>query len=409
MRLQFNILKVGLVFGFLSIMFAFQNCGDLGSRLNETASVARSSELTNTDSDTQPIADTESNAGANSNAAPVKIVPVYNREDGPQSVLYNPGPKYAAGITLARPTLNSIGQSSWGSNLTQAHLVGNPADSCNSPHLIYDGMGNSSYLPVATNKSCPTFYTDTRVGWLASDLNKTPGWSIWFESGGNGTPYELTYLNHARGTHNPCELREIGLVYSNWMHGPHSMYKRRHDGAMLTLGDFSKVRVKLKAKLNYFSPPTCAQYPTAKVVVDFRVGLYNAQKTEHKRGYILTVLLFGMDGVGVDGKPHADPNTPVYFSGGGTLGGTVHHEMIQLYGTKLAQLGLPPQPRLSTAYQQYDIDFKQLFKAYLQRYSAVPQGYTADDAVLDGLDIYTSTQGGDLDFTVHDVDIIGEP
>ncbi len=332
------------------------------------------------------------------------------------SLLYNPGPSYAAGLTLANvsaaltlPNVENeqIGFSQWGTSLEEAHRVGNEAQGCMKTLYMHDANLNAFPLMPSDNGACATFYTDTRVGWFAQDLNKTPGWSIWQLSGGHGQPLELRYLNHARGTTDPCKLREIGLIYQNWDFAPHSMFRRRLDGQQFRLGDFEKVRVKLKAKVDLFNSPTCSSYPTAKVVVDFRLVFKDSSNVLSKT-YIVTVVLFGMEGVGIDGQPHSNPDEPIYFQGTQYVEGKPI-EMIQYHSSKLGVIGFPRQKTLTDDYQKYDMDFKKLFPLYLASNPTLPPGQTLNDAIIDGLDIYTSTQGGDLDFTVSEVNMIGDP
>src|SRR5262245_35022272 len=116
----------------------------------------------------------------------------------PGSLLFNPGPYYRAGKTLIGDMsvwAHAAAYTGWGSTLEDAHLVGNPAGECP------DGLaGFGPKVPVAANGACESYYSDTRVGWQAGDLNQNPdagqgnGWSLLPLNGGG-----YRYFNQADG------------------------------------------------------------------------------------------------------------------------------------------------------------------------------------------------------------------
>jgi len=99
------------------------------------------------------------------------------------TTLWNPGPKWIAGETLANVgstqtnNWNDVdeGCSSWDTSLTEASKAKNPS----TPSFPALTCYNDAAIPAASNGAGPTYYVDIRVGWLASDVNKNPGWSIW--------------------------------------------------------------------------------------------------------------------------------------------------------------------------------------------------------------------------------------
>ena len=301
------------------------------------------------------------------------------------SLLWNPGPNYSAGLTLASIASDPNSHSYWGSSLTEAALVGNPSNGCPNGYPGGDGL-----VAPAPNGACASFYTDTRVGWTAADLNTLPGWSIWNLAGGGGVTLERTYLNNAFGKTDKCTLREIGLVYNFWPNDPNNtQFRSDSDGSPFTLGQFKKVIGKFTSKLNSQDAPTCQANPTQKIEVDFRVQ-YLSKSGENIRTDVLGVVVGGMNGVGIDGQPQLGD---IYWEG--TLpNGT---RIVELHGTGVGVLAV------TTSYQDYQIEFKSLYK----RYITPPQGFNADDAVVMGYDVYSSTQGGNISFTLKSADLIG--
>jgi len=314
------------------------------------------------------------------------------RLDPQPTLLWNPGPKYNAGLTLSNTPVNPNGYVSWASALNEAHLVGNPVKSCPNGYT-----SDSDKIPAAKDGSCASFYVDTRVGWKSTELNTLPGWTIWNLSGGGGQSLERTYINAAYGSVDPCELREIGLVYNHWPGDPgNTQFRPNADGSYTKLGQFDKVLARFKAKAGTNdTPPTCAATPTQKIQIDFRVAFFRPNSNSLFQTELLGITLYGMDGIDIYGKPHS---SEIYYQGNLYYPDSTV-DMVLLHGERVGV------PRLTSSYQSYEIDFKPV----VQKYIKPPAGYSLDDAVIVGLDIYASTQGGNNSFTLKDVDLVGIP
>ncbi len=193
-----------------------------------------------------------------------------------QSVLWNPGPNYVDGLTLASTPSAQDSCSYWSSSLSEGMQVGSRPSSFNfaTGRSCDDG---TSFIQPASDGSAPSYYHDTRVGWSTNDLNQYPGWSIWNVQGGSGSPQWFTYLDHALTKPDPCTLREVGLVYQYWPYTPDSHFRVKNNGMPYTLGDFDKVEGRFKAKTpSQAGPPRCAGMPTAYITADFHVRYADA-------------------------------------------------------------------------------------------------------------------------------------
>ncbi len=318
-----------------------------------------------------------------------------------ESFLINPGPRFEAGMLWITNPSSNLAQCYSNIGSHEAGRDGNPSGVCGGGSPCWNG---SRWL--ASDGSCESYYHDGRGGWQPQDKDSTkiPSWSMNKLSGGNGTPQELQYKSRSLGVSDPCILRELGLVFHKWSF-PDGQYAFRTNanGSPMKLGQFSKVLVKFRARLDSFFPSKydtssnskqCAGWPAAYVTVDLRVN-YVSSAGKHIRGDILGLHLFEI--------PNSLHGKPVVWSDGCrnncTLTGGYPGWSQQLSGN---EVGIP-QLTLGS-YQNYELNVKDI----LHRLSPPPDGYTVDDASFGGLDIYAHVRGADIDFTVHDVDIQGQ-
>lgn len=320
-------------------------------------------------------------------------VPVTAQQGG-MSVLYNPGPRWrAVRVLVADP---KTGQSTCGpgTTLTEADRAGADAHTCGAGYRCANGLN----VPAAPGGSCASYEIDTRAGWRVADEGKTPGWDAKILSGGNGTPIVYRYRNDAAQVADPCTLREVGTVYQAYQGAAlmDGQIRRNADGSPVTMGQFSHVVVTFSAAVpsEAFKPSHCSRAPTAYVTADFHIG-YPGRGGAIAQHQLLGVLVYGMRGIGLQGQP----------SKSATLwSGSVRTTPSRLlHGEALANMPMTTLPQLNNQFQTMRIDYKALF----DRYFTPPPGHSLNDAVIIGLDVYSSVRGADLTFKVKDIDITG--
>ncbi|MGD9735433.1 MAG: hypothetical protein AB7V58_07500 [Solirubrobacterales bacterium] len=304
-------------------------------------------------------------------------------------MLWNPGPDYRAGLTLANASPTELNAcATWGSDMSEGNLVGNATDPTR--------FSSFPCLPTAvagsSNAAAPSFYVDTRSngygnGWTLADLNSYPGWSVWWESGGSGTPIQFQFLNFSKAAAEPCKLREVGLSYQRWPYIPDSHLREN----FAHLAEYKEVNASFKSRVSYSSgPPQCVGFPTADVSADFHITFLNGGK-EVVQHQLLGVLLYTQPGMTLPPPPN-----PVFWEGE-VAGGPAR----LLIGSRLS----PAVPTMTPEgpWVNYTIDYKQLIEAYV----TPPPGYSVSEAVVGGLDVYTSARGSDLNLQLTDVDLYG--
>jgi hypothetical protein len=301
------------------------------------------------------------------------------------SLLWNPGPKYRAVVTFTRTfsPAAEFGCLASGTTFAEAHLVGNPPGRVTSP-LICENM--TSVQP-GVNGANATYYQTGMVGWTSADYEKYPGWAVWTISGGGGIPIVSQFLNHAKATLDPCTLREVGYSYQNWPYLADSHFKPNPQGGRYTLGEFNAILGKVTAKRTYSAgPPRCQNLPTSVIEIDFRVGYENPDGSV-KRNDVLGVLIDVMPGtVDMNGV-----NDAIFYQ-------SADGSAKILYGTKI---GLT---NLTSEWKSYSIDFKKLMNQYM----TPPSGFTLNDGIIGGYDVYSSVRGGDFDFMAKELDVVGQ-
>jgi hypothetical protein len=274
--------------------------------------------------------------------------------------------------------------------LQEAAKVQGISHTCTQALTCADGKS----VPAAAGGACYSYFTDTRAGWQSNDFGKRPGWNMQYLSGGNGVPLETRYNNDAHDLANPCTLHEVGTVFVRA--SPVTHFRDGPGGTPARLGDASHVVARVTAKLvpGSYRSPRCPLAPTAYVTVDFHVSFGQPGTGDEKgRKYLLLgTILFGNSGTNVLGLPSS---SVVFWDGGD--GRTL------LHGDQLQQMGVASLPPLNEQYQTYNIDVKKL----LQASAKPPPGYNFDDARIEGLDVYSSVRGGDIDFVVKNIDLAG--
>ncbi len=298
-----------------------------------------------------------------------------------ESILFNPGPRFRAGMILVR---NGLVVESADNRAFENELDGNPFGWCAAGTPCADG----DLWEKTPDGSCPSFYSDTTVGWTYQEMGTDPGWEVREISGGNGVPLEYEYVNLSLDIADPCTLREIGLIWHKWnIDDNYHCFKVNDDNTPIRLGDFSEVYARVKCKLGVTEGPiACLVYPTAMVTGDFRV-IYVDEDDVTVRTDLLGIHMWEMAG--------SIHGTPVMWEDGGQNQSTWRKQLSGDY------IGIP---QLTTnKFTSYNWEMKQ----YLQTYLPPPDGYTIDDAVVVGWDVYCSARGANITFRLKESDIVG--
>lgn len=310
------------------------------------------------------------------------------------SLLYNPGPRWHAAKVLVIDSKTGQNTCGPGTTLAEADNSGAPLHACGSGYRCADNVS----IPAAPGGSCASYEIDTRAGWYAADQGKAIGWDTKILSGGSGTPMIYRYRNDATGASDPCTLREIGTIYQGYGGGMlmDGQFRRNVDGSPIRMGQFSHVLVTFSAAVppEMFKPARCDRAPTAYVTADFHIG-YLGRGGVIEQHQLLGVLIYGMRNLDLAGQ--ASNSETLWHGNVATTPSRL------LHGEMLAHMPMMILPQLNGHFQSVQIDYKPLFA----KYYTPPPGHTLDDAVIIGLDVYSSVRGADITFDVKNIDIVG--
>ncbi len=310
-----------------------------------------------------------------------------------ESYLYNPGPRFRASQTRFAPLSGSVadyrGPKISGTNLSEAHLVGAPANACKDV-VINDGTG-----PIAsTDKSCPTFSHEATVGWKVDAQDAYPGYAIWTPSGGSGRPLLFNYLNHALSAPNPCDLREVGLSFRGFEGDAFTQIRPKADGSKKKFGDFTNLMATFTARVQYSqvgsrSNPACASgLAASNVSVDLFLSYERSGQTV--RTDVISIIPFY--------EFEWNPGSPVFWRDGCT-GQSCG------IGLKADRLGLP---RLGDRTQSYTIHYSRIIPSLITSGTyQPPAGFALGDAIIRGFRVISSVRGADLQLQLKGVDLYG--
>lgn len=200
-----------------------------------------------------------------------------------------------------------------------------------------------------------------------------------------GEPIEFSFINmanHYTEKDSLDRLREVGMLFLQWglqKEGPARWAFREH----YRLGDFDDIQLKFKAKVDQFDGRARAMYVTC----DFRYTFWDSNGKQ-KGGGLLGMLVFERNSTVIG---------PVHWRDTQTVGG-VTSEYMMLRGFHYSI------PQLKTGeYTEVTINFRK----FLEMMPAPPDGFTLEDARIQGLDIYSSVRGSDLNFSIKDVRLYG--
>ncbi|MCX6011810.1 MAG: IPT/TIG domain-containing protein, partial [Chloroflexi bacterium] len=317
----------------------------------------------------------------------------------PISLLYNPGPSYIAGKTIVNDTSKTAVTAPWvsiGTSLAQAFLVGNPSGLCPQglQGINVEGASNTP----ASNGACESYYNDTRFWWKSSEWKQWPGWDVHVAGNGNGTPLELFYANHAYPL-SQCtqQSREVGIAFD----GSSSIKPNMNLGQFKTVtGTFDlnisaqSINPTINCPNGYEAPFQNVTDPWAYVSGDFRVNYFNPDGT-WVRGDIFSVHVYNAQAVA---------NKDIFWQGSTCTVNPSNNQygctvMINPSAADVSSSAISP----GGGYKTFSINFKELYKKYV----TPPPGFTTDDAVVGGYDVYSSVRGVDMNFSLKNINLVG--
>ncbi len=315
------------------------------------------------------------------------------------SLLYNPGPDYISGKTIVDDVSKTAVTAPWvsaGTSLAQASLVGNPPGLC-PQGLQGTNVDNVTNMP-ASNGACESYYNDTRFWWKSTDWQKWPGWDVSVSGAGNGTPLELSYANHAYPL-SQCtsQVREVGVSFD----GSSSIRPNTSLGQFKDItGSFDlnisaqNINPALSCPSGYEAPFQNVTDPWGYVSGDFRVNYFKPDGT-WVRGDIFSVHVY-------NAQPVA--NKDIFWQGSSCVVNPANNQygctvMINPSAAGISFSAISP----GSGYHTFSIDFKGLYEKYV----TPPSGFTADDAVVGGYDVYSSLRGVDMNFSLKNINLVG--
>jgi hypothetical protein len=245
----------------------------------------------------------------------------------------------------------------------------------------------------ATDSSAPSF---TLVTWnyQNAEFKAYPGYDIWVNGGYDGNPIEFSILNNARSFADLNLLREVGVQFDHWAPNPGWWsFKKQY-----TLGDFQDIQGNFQATLDYFSAPP-NHTNTVYVTADLRLAYFDPGGNK-VRMELVGVIICNPNNYDLNGNP----NDSIYWQGFTDANhleniGGIPSARILLQGTKL---GIPALD--SSGYKNIVINYRALIEKFMP---PPPPGYTHNDAVIIGWDLYSDTRGYDIGFRLKNVNMYG--
>lgn len=216
-------------------------------------------------------------------------------------------------------------------------------------------------------------------------------------------PLEFNYVNNARTFNNPNELREVGVLFKNWVnYSPNGLTGGNHSFKRnFTISEFSKIKVGFMAKLNSYTNPINTIFNGTVLggylTCDFRFSYFDSNGN---------VVRNDLLGIVFSNPSNVDYNNNVndaifWYGGDNEVDGGFPSRRIFLNANKIGYQSLTIS---STNYKSYTFDYLPLILQYLP---APPDGYTYDDAIITGLDIYSGNRGSNINFSIKNISIFG--
>jgi hypothetical protein len=256
------------------------------------------------------------------------------------------------------------------------------------------------------------------LGYNNSNFGEYPGFAIDVYGGYDGQPITFNNKNMARTMENPNNLREVGLLFDHWP-GPYKIndvvqFDTNGDAIFndgnwafkknYRLGNFNEIKGNFSAKLNYFYTNLSGIPNSVYATADFRIGYYSDTTGELIREDLLGVIYYTGNSFDLNGNSTDE----IYWKDFTTLvnGKPSHRILLRAGASQLATFGINTigaNNIPSNNFTNIVIPFKELVYKYL----SPPTGYTINDAIIVGYDVYTHTRGYDLEVGLKNVRLVG--
>lgn len=212
-----------------------------------------------------------------------------------------------------------------------------------------------------------------------------------------GDPIEFQFVNMAGKYSNSTEknkLREIGLMFMNWGRNTNQWAFRD----LFRIGDFDDILLKFKAKVDRFN--TDDGKNGMYVTCDFRYIFWDDNEPDdskaNKRGDLIGVLVFERNPPRTLWGLGPESTSPIWWESDAPIGGNPSSR--KMFRGKYFNIA-----QLTDEYVEVTINYMD----FIKQMPDPPAGMTWRDARIQGLDIYSSVRGCDLNFTIKDVQFIG--
>ncbi|WP_314241953.1 hypothetical protein [Empedobacter tilapiae] len=247
------------------------------------------------------------------------------------------------------------------------------------------------------NNSAPSFLLISE-GYDNNQHGKYPGFDMWITNG-YGFPIEMKIFNNSKYFVDHNKLREVGIVFNHWFNEYNEGRWAFRDQYKLT--DFKEIRSIFDIKLENYNPhlPN-ATLQTVVLSADLRINYYN-ESGKHVRGDLLSLIFCNPNNYDINNNPNDSIYWQSWNATNDDLIDGVPYRRISIHANKV---GISNFHNVNQNFNHIDFDFIPLIKTFLP---SPPENLTYENAIIVGYDIYSSTRGADISFSVKNINLIG--
>ncbi len=289
------------------------------------------------------------------------------------------------------------------SDLSQADNIGSPGNvwspPSNSPaysYLVKKLETNANVWINAPHGQYPSFKLVTE-GYNNSEYGFYPGYAFWVDWV-NGNPINFTIFNNAKNLSNSDSLHETGLVFEHY-HNQWGLANYAFTG-QYNLNSFIKIKPSFNAMLvGHARNNGASELKTSYLTADLRIEYWKSNASYPTRTDLLGVIFCNPMNDDLNGNA----NDAIFWKDwtGNWVNNSVQTSArILLLANKL---GLPSINSLDVP-TEITFDYIPLIQEYLP---PPPPGYTYNDAIIVGFDVYSSVRNSDMTFKLWNVNLEG--
>lgn len=315
------------------------------------------------------------------------------------------------------------------SDMTEADLVGNPYSGGDEykdtfTQEPFDSYKKTNYSFQCVNLGyCPSsiisftgINDESKIGF---------GYKYWDTNPTSKTdPLEFQFFNNsigAGGTTNPHTIKEVGIVLQNWvvqespLRGGNHCFRENY-----RVGDFSKIICSFALRLDAFTQSSRSTKDVSNshyegtehdgyITADLRFGYFDRDTGKIKKLGLIGIIISNLCNPDTTPYPlpaghqyYYDPYLMYYDLRDATYENVPTKNEIVFLDYRLLDPGLFT---VSPGFTDFSIDYRGL----LDYYSTPPDyEYSTEDAVIMGLDVYSSVRNSNIVFSVKDIKMRGE-